>query len=223
LDVLQRTGARQQVEALEDEAELPVADVGELVLAQSVDPLAVQDVRPRGRPVQAADDVHHRGLAGAGRAHDRDHLARLDEQVHTAQRVHLVLPHAVDPGQVPRLDHVAHRGALPGAQNSPGGRRGPERCCAWNGLAAAAGAAPVVTAAITCMPSRTMSGPVMAVGWPSVMPVRPGTAFTLPSASRYQSRVGGAPRVPLPRAAASAPPGRLASGPPAGRAATAAP
>src|SRR5690606_28165486 len=204
----------QQVEALEHEAELPVADVGELVLAQPVDALAVQHVGAGGRPVQAADDVHHRGLAGAGRAHDRDHLARLDEQVHAAQRVHLVLAHAVDLGEAPCLDHIAHRRTLRGAQNSPGGRRGPLRCCAWNGLAAAAGAPAVVTAAITCMPSRRTGGPVMAVCWPSVMPVRTGTAFTLPSSSTYQSSVGAAPRAP------PGPRGMPASGPPAGRAAT---
>ena len=39
---------------------------------------AVQHVRAAGRPVEAADQVHERRLAGAGRPHDRDELARFD-------------------------------------------------------------------------------------------------------------------------------------------------
>src|SRR5690606_34990658 len=138
------------------------------------------------------------------------HLARLHEQVHAAQRVHFVLPHAVDLGQAPRLDHVAHRHTLRGAhQNSPGGRGGPLRCCDWNGLVAVVGALPVVTAAITFMPSRRMGGPLMAVRWPSVMPVCTGTAFTLPSSSRNQRSVGGAPGA---ASAATPAPARRAAG-----------
>jgi hypothetical protein len=49
LDVLHGRGARQQVEALEDEADLLVADRRELVLPEAVDPLAVEGVGPRRR------------------------------------------------------------------------------------------------------------------------------------------------------------------------------
>ena len=44
LDIVQRRGARQQVEDLENEADLLVADVGQLVLGKGADLLAVDEV-----------------------------------------------------------------------------------------------------------------------------------------------------------------------------------
>ena len=64
LDVVERRGPRQQVEPLEDEPDLPVADDGELVLRHARDVLAVEDVGAARRPIEAAEDVHQRGLAG---------------------------------------------------------------------------------------------------------------------------------------------------------------
>ncbi len=63
LDVLQRAGARQQVEALEDEADAAVADVGQPVATQFLDALSVQFVGAPTGPVEAADDVHERRFA----------------------------------------------------------------------------------------------------------------------------------------------------------------
>jgi hypothetical protein len=55
LDVLERGRARQQVEALEDEADLAVADLGEAVARERRDIRAVEDERPRrGRSRQPA-------------------------------------------------------------------------------------------------------------------------------------------------------------------------
>ena len=42
--------------------------------------LAVEPVLARAGPVEAAEDVHQRGLAGARGAHQRDHLAAGDGQ-----------------------------------------------------------------------------------------------------------------------------------------------
>ena len=75
LDVLLGAGAGQQIESLEDEADVSVADVGQPVAAEAVDALAVQFVGARGRPVQAAEDVHERRLSRSRSAHDGDHLA----------------------------------------------------------------------------------------------------------------------------------------------------
>ena len=75
LDVLERGGARQQVEALEHEAERLVADARELVGVQPRDLLAVEAKLARRRLVEAAEDVHQRRLARARRAHHRDELA----------------------------------------------------------------------------------------------------------------------------------------------------
>ena len=71
LDVAQRRGARDQVEALEDEPDLAVADIGELVVVEVADVDAVEQVAAARRDVEAADDVHQRRLAAARRAHDR--------------------------------------------------------------------------------------------------------------------------------------------------------
>ena len=81
LDVVQRGGAGQQVEGLEDEADFLVADAGELVVVEFADQLAVEPVLALGRRVEAADQVHQRRLAGAGRSHDGDVLVVLDAQM----------------------------------------------------------------------------------------------------------------------------------------------
>ena len=86
LDVVERRRARQQVEALEHEADLPVPDQRQLVLRHPRDVLAVEEVLAAGRPIEAAEDVHQRGLAGPRRAGDGHELARLDVHVGAAQR-----------------------------------------------------------------------------------------------------------------------------------------
>ena len=54
---------------------------------------AGEQVGPGGRPVEAAEDVHHRALARAGRTDDRDELAGHDVEADV-----------VEGGD----DHVAH-------------------------------------------------------------------------------------------------------------------
>ena len=80
LDVVQGGGPGQQVEGLEDEADLAVADRGQLVVVHLRDHLAPQHVGAAAGRVQAAHDVHEGRLAGAGRPHDRDVLALLDRR-----------------------------------------------------------------------------------------------------------------------------------------------
>ncbi len=75
LDVVEAGGAGEEVEGLEDEADLLVADAGELVVVELGDVVAVEPVFTLGRGVEAADEVHQGGLAGAGGAHDGDVLA----------------------------------------------------------------------------------------------------------------------------------------------------
>ena len=62
-DVVQRGGAGQQVESLEDEADFFVADARQFVVVQFADQLAVQPVVALAGRVEAADQVHQRGLA----------------------------------------------------------------------------------------------------------------------------------------------------------------
>ena len=60
---MQRRGARQQVERLEDEADFLVADARQLVVVHVADVLAVQEVGPLRRRVETPDQIHQRGLA----------------------------------------------------------------------------------------------------------------------------------------------------------------
>ena len=85
LDVAQRGHVRQQVELLEHEADVAVADLGQPVLVEVGDVLTGEEQLSRRRDVEAADDVHQRRLARARRADDGDELAFVDAQVDAAQ------------------------------------------------------------------------------------------------------------------------------------------
>ena len=86
LDVGERGGAGDEVEALEDEADLAIADVGCLVVLQAERVGAVEQKRPRRGLVEEADDVHERALAAARAAHDGDVVAPVDHEVDAVER-----------------------------------------------------------------------------------------------------------------------------------------
>ena len=109
LDVALRAGAGEQVERLEHEADLAVADRRELVVGQVDDVLAVEPVAAAGRVVQAAEDVHHRRLARPRVPHDRDHLALVDGQRDVIEGAHLDGAGAVDLRDAVEFEH-GHRG-----------------------------------------------------------------------------------------------------------------
>jgi hypothetical protein len=83
------------VERLEHEADLPVPEVGELVLVERLDGIAVEEVPPRGRAIERADHVERRRLARPARAHDRDHLSATEIERHAAERADLDLAHSI--------------------------------------------------------------------------------------------------------------------------------
>ena len=95
LDVVQRVGARQQIERLEDEADLLVAHPRELAVVHRRHELAVQPVLAVVGRIEAADHVHQRRLARARRAHDRDVLAALHGEIDAAQRVNHLGAHLI--------------------------------------------------------------------------------------------------------------------------------
>ena len=124
LDVVQRIGARQQVERLEHEADLAVADVGELVVHHRGDVLAGEFVAAgRGR-VEAAEHVHQGGLAGAGGAHDGDILVAMNLEGDPAQRVDDLRAHFVELGDALDVDHEGPRRTTVARDGSRGGGRG---------------------------------------------------------------------------------------------------
>ena len=104
LDVLQNRGARQEVEGLEDETDLLIAHARQCAIRHLRDVFAVEPVLAARWRVQAAEDVHQRGLARSRRAHDGHELAALDGHVDAAQGLHRVLPRVVGLGDRLELD-----------------------------------------------------------------------------------------------------------------------
>ena len=105
LHVVESARAGYQVEGLEDEPDLAVADRGQLVVVQRRDVDSVEDVAPAAGNVKAADQVHERGLARSRGAHDGDELALLDPQADAFEGGHFERPHLVDLGDVLEDDH----------------------------------------------------------------------------------------------------------------------
>jgi hypothetical protein len=104
LDVLQGGRAGQQVEVLEDEADAPVAHQCPLVGGEGGDLLAGQQIAAAGRAVEAAEGVHQRRFARAGRPDEGDELARIDGQRDAAQGHDLHLAEFVDLANRLQLD-----------------------------------------------------------------------------------------------------------------------
>src|SRR5687768_4805803 len=84
-DVLQSGHRGDEVERLEDEAELAAAQARERVLGHARDVLAVDEDAPRGRRVEPRDEAEQRRLAAPRGADDRDELAVWNRQVKLAQ------------------------------------------------------------------------------------------------------------------------------------------
>ena len=102
LDVLVDREIADQVERLEDEADLAVADAGALRRRELRDRLAGERVLAVGRRVEQAEDREQRRLAAARRSFHRDVLARLDLDVDVLKGVglHLVgVEDLLDPGE----------------------------------------------------------------------------------------------------------------------------
>ncbi len=67
-----------EVEALEHEADVALAELGALLLLQAADLLSEQLIGALGGIIQEAEDVEQRGFAAARRPHDGDELAVVD-------------------------------------------------------------------------------------------------------------------------------------------------
>src|SRR5256886_14052251 len=122
LDVFDRVQSREQVVGLKNEADVLVADRGELIVGQLSDVLAREHVGAAVGDVQAAENVHERRLSRPRRSHDRDELRGPDIQIHPTQRVDRDFP--PDPvrlGDAAKLDDaLGHRPTItPGPPPKP--------------------------------------------------------------------------------------------------------
>ena len=87
LDILECGGARQQVEPLEDEAQIAPSQQRALVAAEALDMMASEQEAAGGRHVEAAEDVHRRRFARSRRAHHGHEVARSDIEIDALQRL----------------------------------------------------------------------------------------------------------------------------------------
>ena len=85
LDLVQRGGALDEVEALEDEADLAVTDTRQLVLVERRDVLPIQQILPVGWGIEATNHIHQRTLAGTARAHDANQFPPVDGEGNSFQ------------------------------------------------------------------------------------------------------------------------------------------
>ena len=87
-DIFQRRQGGNQIEELKDEADLAVADIGELALAHARDVHAVDGDGAAGGAVQAADDPQQRTFPAARGPDDADHFVTMNLELHAAQGVY---------------------------------------------------------------------------------------------------------------------------------------
>src|SRR6266446_732162 len=85
-DVLQGIQRWQQIEKLENEADLVAPDAREIVVGKLAELLALDLDLAGSRTIQAPYQVQKRRFARAGWPDNRDHLALLDLKIHFLER-----------------------------------------------------------------------------------------------------------------------------------------
>ena len=93
--IVQGRHLRQEVEVLEHKADVLIPDLCQLVIVQGAHILVFQDVLARGWQIQAAHQVHERGLSRAGRAHNGNVVPLLHLEIHIFQHRYQVFAPSV--------------------------------------------------------------------------------------------------------------------------------
>src|SRR5262245_2959103 len=88
LDILHCTGTCQQIERLEHESDVPIADCGEGGIIERCDLNALEIIGAAGWTIEASENVYERGLARARRPHYSHELATFNLGRDTSQRLH---------------------------------------------------------------------------------------------------------------------------------------
>src|SRR6185437_11751541 len=127
-DVVQHGHVVEQVEELEDHADVPAPEAGQAGLAELVHPLPRHQDLAAGGTVEAGDEVEQRGLAAPGRAHHRERLAGRHRQADVVHGGGSVL--VVTFGHIGELNEVIHGWTVrtwPPAARPPAGPTWPAR------------------------------------------------------------------------------------------------
>ena len=114
LDIVDGVRPGQQVEGLEHEADLPVAERGQFGVTQRGNGSTVEQVVAPVRAVEAADDVHEGRLARPGRPHDGHVLAAANRHIHPLEGADHGVAHREAAGQRTGDDHAIGSGARQG-------------------------------------------------------------------------------------------------------------
>src|ERR1700687_1063417 len=88
LYVLQRCGSGKQVEALKHKADFAISDRSQFVLVKAGDIDSVKEISSGARLVEAAQNIHERGLTTSARSHDGHELTTSDVHRDAPQRMH---------------------------------------------------------------------------------------------------------------------------------------
>src|SRR6185312_3555203 len=134
LEVFDRRGSLEQIEALEDEADIITAQQSKLVTRQCAHIGAAEEIMPARRRIHAAQNIHGRGFSGTGRSHHGDKFAIVDGQIDSGERDHLCFATAVDLGDAAKLDErrahfFAASGCLMSVTTLSPDFRSPETTC----------------------------------------------------------------------------------------------
>ncbi len=87
--VFERGEIWDEMKLLEDEADFLGAKAREAGFVKPRDIDAIDERAAGGGRVEPAENIDQRGLARAGRAHDRDPFARIDAERHAVERAHV--------------------------------------------------------------------------------------------------------------------------------------
>ena len=97
LDVLRGGQRRDEVELLEDEADRPQPERGQLAVAEPCEVATLEVDLAVGGPVEGAEQLEQRRLSRAAGPHDHEELAAGDLEVDIAHCMHLVAVLSVAP------------------------------------------------------------------------------------------------------------------------------
>ena len=110
LDVFKHREIADQVEALEDETDLAIADAGALRVIELRHRLTVEREAAFGRGIEQAENREQRGLAATRRSGDRNVFALLDVEMNAGERVRLDFVGEEDLGDAFEFDETVVSG-----------------------------------------------------------------------------------------------------------------
>ena len=110
LDVLLHRKVREQIEALKDEADLPVPDRCLLHIRKLADLDILEEVLSAGRHVEHAENIQQRRLAGAGGPDEADEFSAFDRRIDPFQDGNLQIPGKIGLADIDQPDNVLRPG-----------------------------------------------------------------------------------------------------------------